>query len=139
MDNEAFLGKGLGATTTGFAFYRDFANRDNSALSFQNLDRIDITRSASLVSHAKDCPCRHRRVPLTVWWMNGIQQSVGPVEKVQFSLADSFDKPGEFDDRLPSDWCFSTGPVVCWRVSRIDELLGLSRRAGLARDTSNSS
>jgi hypothetical protein len=39
-----------------------------------------------------------------------ISKSVGPVEKVQFSLADTFAKPGEFEDSIPSDWCFSTDP-----------------------------
>jgi hypothetical protein len=42
--------------------------------------------------------------------LSGAIKRMGPVEKVRFSLADSFDKPGEFDDRLLSDWCFSTGP-----------------------------
>ena len=34
----------------------------------------------------------------------------GPVEKVQFSLADSFAKPVEFDASVSISWCFSTGP-----------------------------
>jgi hypothetical protein len=45
------------------------------------------------------------------------QITTGPVEKVQFSLADSFDKPGEFDDRPLSDWCFSTGPYDFWHMT----------------------
>jgi hypothetical protein len=45
--------------------------------------------------------------------LNTGHKTFGPVEKVQFLLADSSAKRVEFDDSVLSDWCFSTGPFVC--------------------------
>jgi hypothetical protein len=44
------------------------------------------------------------------------RQTNGPVEKVQFLLADSSAKRVEFDDSVLSDWCFSTGPYGFLRI-----------------------